>query len=49
MKAMMTAVLAGGVLVAAGVASVGHDEPTPTSTPPPDRARPLSIGPYLPR
>jgi len=33
MKAMMTAVLAGGVLVAAGVASVGHDEPTPTSAP----------------
>jgi hypothetical protein len=32
MKAMMTAVLAGGVLVD-GVASVGHDEPTRTSTP----------------
>jgi hypothetical protein len=30
---MMTAVLAGGVLAAAGVATVGHDEPTPTSTP----------------
>jgi hypothetical protein len=32
MKAMMTAVLAGG-LVAAGVASVGHDEPALTNTP----------------
>jgi hypothetical protein len=30
---MMTAVLAGGVLAAAGVATVGLDEPTPTSTP----------------
>jgi hypothetical protein len=33
MKAVITAVLAGGVLAAAGAGTIGHNEPTATATP----------------